>query len=287
MRKPVREHVLVILFNELSSVQFTKVKESLSRFLDKVYCSENCSFECKIASIPHVTTPDPTFDGSDPNWSDLKIRVQRVYRYVCKSKLLAVQLSNGFMTINALRSKETHEPSSFAEWCAQCEEIVRFWGDSDLPAVKFRDFRYECVYEFSEEHLLPFLKHKSQQDYFDYFELRDFMHNPCQDPQLQGFDFFPPFYQRARYEVKQGGEPHQLRLEINVPKPDSGENKSSEWCVRVDMTCFADAGPAAPNLWGAKCLLSLNEVARLGISRLLSQKANECLRDVLDEVSHV
>jgi len=233
MDSPVQERLIAISYEALDQ----DVCLDLQRLLHKTLVEGgNPQWELvQSISSPHITMPEESARSEAPDWSKMKLFVDRCYRYQRTDKKVLVQFCKNFMTINvAAKADEGISCPAFDVLVEAFHDLLPFVRDTLITRVRLRDLQYEAVYRLTEEYLRPLLStryHADQLDYLDVFSLlRSFSSGVNRDE----WELDIPLRQELVYHVK--GDKDQKRLKINVLV---NQDNRTGWFVNIDFVAVS------------------------------------------------
>lgn len=227
-------------------------------------------------SSPLITMPEDSARSEAPDWSKMKLFVDRCYRYQRTDKKVLVQFCKSFMTINvAANADEGTTCPPFDVLVGAFRDLLPFVRDTLITRVGLRDLQYEVVYRLAEDYLKPLLSmryHSDRLDYLDVFRLlRSFSAGVNRDE----WELDIPLRQELVYHIK--GDADQKRLKINVLV---NQDNRTGWFANIDFVAASqrirDMKTSNERLSAFTDLLAqYDEFQRQGLRRLLTDEMAE------------
>ncbi len=100
MKAPIKERIVAIRYKAISDEVYHEVCDALTVFLTKAFPSDG--FTAEKLNIPKVTLPATTFGDEEPDWTKVKISVDRPSRFWNAGRTRCVQFFKDCLTINLI-----------------------------------------------------------------------------------------------------------------------------------------------------------------------------------------
>ena len=252
MRPPIRERIVVFRYKPLDDAVYSGVLDSLSRFL-KDHCSAD-GFKEETMNRPVVTLPLATIGDKEPDWSSLKVSVDRPSRFWSEDRAKCVQFFNDYLTFNLItqqaRPVRSHEDlfDFFMKFLPFLEKHRK-----DLSITKAG---IDYLNELDPDQLSPFTVNAGRT-----LEIARILRGPMLGQKIDGAMFTPPVIHKFSYapnETSSGSFPAVLSVEIVLP-----ENKGNGWNMRVLFSASGEfPGFAQPGI--SRFLEQMHDAVRKG-----------------------
>ena len=273
MKDPIKERVFILLFKTLEpnvlEVVFRMIKEYVKDKLGRY------AFEEEWRKIPQIKKPRMTDDGNEPDWSQMKLSVFRIARLIDKKSGILIQLSENFLTINAIPCETSDSVGDMGRLLGFYREFVPCLDDRVGSRFKHVRLKSEVVYAFDQEMLQDFIIDKNHTGKKDYFDIQSIIH-PGIESKPEGFDMNPPLHLSSHYSLLHQGKCFELELELDVEFQRNKE--TSGWQMCLDLVAENRESPEIGNHWGAELLQAMSDVQYECIQRLLTKDACKKLK---------
>ena len=230
MKAPIKERIIVLRYKRLADEAYRKICDELLGFLAKGLADE--SFVEERMNLPSVTLPVATLGSTEPDWSQLKVSIDRPSRFWNYDKTKCIQFYREYLTVNLIDDLEGKAVGSYEELCGFFLRLLPFFksADADLH-VQRAGIDYQNI--LIGDQLVDFVKQDGE-----FLEVADIFRNDIVNVKIAGARAQTPF----RFETSYGKDPKQavrfpalLKVTINVPnRPSSG------WQVHVLFSASAD-----------------------------------------------
>lgn len=227
-------------------------------------------------STPTVTMPKDSFNTDAPDWSKMKMFVNKCYRYRREDKKVLVQLCKDFMTINVAAPDDGSEGCpSFDVLTAAFSDLLPFVRDVLLDKIRLTDLQYETVYRLTEQHLEPLLSsryHPGKLDYLDVFGLLRSFDNAVNRDE---WELDIPLSQKLVYHIKEDQDQKRLQISVFV-----NCDQHIGWFANMDFKAYSkrihDMKTSGERLSAFQdLLLQYDDFQKKGLQRLLSDNMYE------------
>ena len=273
MKDPIRERVFILLFKTLEpnvlETVFLMIKDYVKNKLD------DYAFEEEWRKIPQIKKPHMTDNGDEPDWSQMKLSVFRIARLIDKKKGILIQLSEDFLTINAIPCEASDSVGGIDRLLGFYRKFVPCLDNRVGSRFKCVKLRSEVVYAFDQEMLQDFIIDKNGTGEKDYFDIQSIIH-PGIESKPVGFDMNPPLHLSSHYSLLHQGKRFELELGLNVEFQRTKD--ASGWQMCLDLIAENRESPEIGNHWGAELLQAMSDVQYECIQRLLTKDACEKLK---------
>lgn len=273
MKDSIKERVLVLRFKTLDSDVFHGVFAMIREYVGNRL--GEYAFVEEWRKIPQVVKPRMTDDGNEPDWSQMKLSVIRIARLIDKKSGILIQLSEDFLTINAI-------PCDISDSVCGMDRLLKFYEDfvpclNDRVGSRFRQARLklEVVYSFDQEMLHDFIIDKNHTGKRDYFDIQSIIH-PGIESKPEGFDMNPPLHLSSHYSLLHQGKNFEVELNLDVEFRRDGE--APGWQMCLDLIALNRESPDVGNRWGAGLLKGMSDVQYECVQQLLTKDACEKLK---------
>ena len=268
IKDPIKERVIVLLFKTLGTDVFEEVFALIKEFVKNKL--DEYTFIEEWRKIPQVKKPRMTDDGSEPDWSQMRLSVFRIARLIDKKNGILIQLSENFLTINSIYV-------DMSDGIGDVERLLQFY-EKFIPCLDnrvgscFRQARlkFEVVYSFNQEMLQDFIIDKNHTGKKDYFDIQSIIH-PGIESKPEGFNMNPPLHLSSYYSLLYQDKNFELEFELDVGF-DRGQ-VGAGWSMSIDLVALNRETPDVGNRWGTKLLQSMSDVQYECIQRLLTKEA--------------
>lgn len=276
MHNPIKERVFVLLLKELSASDYGLVCATLRKIVADDL--SDFSFKEKRLNIPQVKRPHMTTDGSEPDWSQLRLFVKRICIFEDETKHLLIQIANNFLSVNAIAVEDDDEMG-----IETFEELLKLYKsfmsaiqaeDSLMHLLKPYKLKSETLYVFDDAALDTFVIDRNNTGKRDYLDIRQFLH-PGIIPKIETVEMIPPLEMKAHYMVRtDNGIETRLEASLNIDYR-SGEVRHG-WEFMFELTIDSSEAPTVENCWGAEMLLlEMEDTKNMSIVKFLTESAIE------------
>ena len=266
MAGPVQERLIAIAYEALDQETCLDLHTQLLGFF-----GEQCSLPWNLSEqirTPMVSMPKDSFDTEAPDWSKMKMFVNRCYRYQREDKRVLVQLCKDFMTINVAASANEPCPS-FDILDSAFVELLPFIRDVLISKIRLKDLQYEIVYRLTEQHLGPLLSSRYHPGKLDYLDVFGLLRSFDTEVNRDDWELDIPLRQELVYHVKNDQDMKRLRIDVFVNHSRDG------WFANIDFKAFSkriqDMRTSNERLSAFQDILpQYDEFQKKGLQRLLS-----------------
>ena len=228
MKNPIQERVFILRFKTLEPNVFESVFAMIKEYV-KNKLSEYAFVE-EWRKIPKIKNPRMTDDGNEPDWSQMKLSVFRIARLIDKKNGILIQLSEDFLTINAISCEASDSVGDI-------DRLIKFYIKfipclDDRVGSRFKNIRLksEVVYSFDQEMLQDFIIDKNHTGKRDYFDIQSIIH-PGIESKPEGFDMTPPLHLSSHYSLLHQGKRFELELVLDVEFQINKETSGWQMCL--------------------------------------------------------
>lgn len=234
MRDFIQERLVAIAYEPLDQEGCLGLYRALDGFLKGLEGAHWLTD--KMVNRPVVTLPSESLSSDAPDWTKMKMFVDRCYRYKSDDDKVLVQFCKNFMTINVARlSKSDCEEPSFDRVHKEFAQLLPFIRDTLIKDVRLRDLQYEVVYRLNAKHLAPLLSSRYHENTLDYLDVFRLLRSFASDVNRDEWELDIPLKQELVYHIKDDPELKKLRLNVFV-----GCNVPSEWFATIDSSAFSE-----------------------------------------------
>ncbi len=234
MRDIVQERLIAIAYEPLDRERCLGLSRALNEFIKGLEGAHWLAD--KTINRPAVTLPSESLSSEAPDWTKMKMFVDRCYRYKSDDDKVLVQFCKNFMTINAARlSKSDCEEPSYDRLHNEFVQLLPFIRNILIKDVRLRDLQYEVVYRLNAKHLAPLLSSRYNKNALDYLDVFRLLRSFASDVNRDDWELDIPLKQELVYHIKNDPELKKLRLNVFV-----GCNAPSEWFATIDSCAFSE-----------------------------------------------
>ena len=209
MHDLVQERLIAIAYEPLAPEACLSLYRALDAHIKG--CGGEHWLSDKTISRPAVSIPSESLASEAPDWTKMKMFVDRCYRYKSDDDKALVQFCKNFMTINVARlNKKDCEEPLYDRLHIEFAQLLPFIRNTLIKNVRLRDLQYEVVYRLNAKHLAPLLSsryHKNALDYLDVFRL---LRSFASDVNRGDWELDIPLKQELVYHIKNDAELKKL-----------------------------------------------------------------------------
>ena len=259
MKAPIKERLVVLRYKRIASAMYGALCVDLKQYLAKSLLDMQMSEERLYQ--PNVSFPAPPIGEKEPDWSQLKVSLDRPSRFWNAAHDRCIQLFRDCITINLITKPNSSE-ESFKDLCAFFLRIVPFLKDHSKAFDELR-FSLDYVNQFKGAQLDDFLEKDG-----DTLEVGKLINMPALGPAIPGMSFRPPIEQHLNYGPDADAVPrsqNRVFVSISIPEPTAAKN----WLVNVTFR--------------AEPLRSANLLKDMDVSMVLSgmhESVRSCFKNV-------
>ena len=201
MKNIVQEYLVVFRYDSLDQESYFAIYKELDDFLATLGTSRWHLVE--TMNMPVVTIPQESVIMESPDWSKMKIFLDRRYRYRTSDDKVLIQFCKDFMTVNVAKMPENDycEPS-FDRLYDELKSLLPFIRDKLGHAVTLRNLQYESVYHLKKDHLSPLLASKYNPKLQDYLDIFGLLRSFAQEVNRDVWELEKPLRQELVYHIK-------------------------------------------------------------------------------------
>lgn len=279
MNSPILERLASISFKTIEPSVFFALQKRLEEFLKS--SGKEWNLVGRI-NQPVVSLPREASESGEPNWSKMKLGVDRCFKYRRSDGLALMQFCNSFLSVNVAKPEmPDSEQPTFKHVKDALLELVPFLQEELLQKIHVANFQYEVVARLTEEHFPELLEtryKKGQKDYLNVFELlRSFSSAANRDE----WELSIPLKQELVYHIKNDPEHKKLAARIVV-----NHNVKQGWFANLEFKAYSDGDDTT--LTGGErlnrfvdMLNKLDSLQKTGLERILTDKVYNTVKDVI------
>lgn len=262
MKAPVKERIAVLRYKRLEIESYRKMCDALMSFLAFSFDGELFSEE--VRNFPEVTIPLPTIGSQEPDWSMLKVSIDRQSRFWNAQKTRCVQFFRDYLTINCIETENTDS--------GRYEDLKVFF-ERMLPFLREHEkaFLIETVgvdYEncLTKEHLEQFLDNEGHA-----LRIRELFRSFNVGLEIGDVEFVTPISQRITWAGQQGSVPYAYRVTETIDMPVA--RMQDDLRVRVLLSAASNQFPgvSSPNVFSF--LDCMHNAVRAGFRATFTESA--------------
>ena len=225
MANPVQERVMVFFFKELKEDAVETLRLAVEDFLKGNFGVER--FAMKRINQPVVTRPKRTEGEVEPDWSKLKVGLDRFYRYETSDGLFMFQLSKEFFSFNVLNGDdETKGAGSSDDLFAFYESLKAFVLGQLSNRVKIENAHYDVIYRLGQDLLKDFLERRQPDGSYGYYNVFKLFRNLGEGSPQDEWGLVSPLRQRICFNKRRDEKKQCIEVDI-----EAGMDK--EWYLQV------------------------------------------------------
>lgn len=223
-RAPIKERIVVIRYKTLSEEVYRKICDALGAFLSETFPCDN--FKSERLNRPEITLPSPTIGDTEPDWTKVKISVDRPSRFWDSSRSKCVQFFKDSLTVNLIVHKESPQWNHSDLFSFFCALLPFFSKHSKYFIVTKSSVDYQNILDHDQ--LIPYIVNNGQT-----LELAKILKGNVLGQSIDGATFIPPIIHNVSYAPNHETKdailfPARLDVQIVVP-----ELRNSRWSVIV------------------------------------------------------
>ena len=273
MSDPIKERILIIRFKTLESSVFEGVFALIKAYVESKF--RDYEFVEEWRKIPEIKKPRMTDNGDEPDWSQMKLSVFRIARLKDKKNGFLIQLSEDFLTINAIPGEALNGIGDFDRLLQFYERFVPCLDDRVGSRFRNVKLKTEVVYGFDQESLQDFIIEKDTPGKKDYFDIQNIIH-PGIESKPEGFDMNPPLHLSSHYSLLHQGKRFDLDVVLDVDFKRG--NSDAGWQMSLDLEALSREGPCLGNRWGLELLREMSAVQYECVQQLMTADAFKKLK---------
>lgn len=233
MANPVKERVMVFFFKAVKEDVLEALRGSFEEFL-KAHFGEVGFVNTRI-NRPTISRPKCTEGDVEPDWTKLKVGVNRLYRYETSDGRFMFQLSREFFSYNALDVEEGAQGAgSVGALLAFCESLNDFAVNTLVRRVKIEDAHYDTIYCVKQEELKAFLEQPRPTGGYDYYNVFKLFRNLGEGSSKDAWGFVSPLEQHFQFNKRKDNDRRVVEMDVKA-----GQNSKGEWYLEVKTACYA------------------------------------------------
>ena len=223
-KAPIKERIVALRYKAVSDEVYREICDALGAFLSSTF--PNDCFVAERMNRPVVTLPIPTFGDVEPDWSKVKVSVDRPSRFWNGDRTKCIQFFKDYLTVNLI-SGAGQSPWRHSDLFAFFEALLPF-----IAAHEKKFELSECSVDYQNvlehEQLLPYTTNNGS-----ILEIAHVLQGNVLGKKIDGTTFTPPIIHKFSYAPNgdaQSAElfPARLDVEIIVPQTDR-----KRWTVQV------------------------------------------------------
>ena len=235
-KAPIKERIVALRYKNVSDEVYREVCDALGVFLSVTF--PNDGFVAERMNRPEVTLPIPTFGDIEPDWTKVKVSVDRPSRFWSSDRTKCIQFFKDCLTINLISGAEK-SPWSHGDLFSFFEAL--------LPFVVAHEKRFEilkCSVDYqnllNQDQLKPYIVNNGET-----LELARLLKGNVLGQSIDGATFTPPIIHKVSYAPDRDTTKADLfpaRLDVEIVVPRIGRDG---WAVKVMLSA---AGAEFPGL---------------------------------------
>lgn len=273
MSDSIKERILIIRFKTLESSVFEVVFALIKAYVESKF--RDYEFVEEWRKIPEIKKPRMTDNGDEPDWSQMKLSVFRIARLKDKKNGFLIQLSEDFLTINAISGEALNGIGDFDRLLQFYERFVPCLDDRVGSRLRNAKLKTEVVYGFDQESLQDFIIEKDTPGKKDYFDIQNIIH-PGIESKPEGFDMNPPLHLSSHYSLLHQGKRFDLDVVLDVDFRRG--NSDAGWQMSLDLEALSQEDPCLDNRWGLELLRGMSDVQYKCVEQLMTADAFQKLK---------
>lgn len=227
MANPVQERVMVFFFKELKEDAVEALRLSFEGFLKDHFGVER--FAMKRINQPVVTRPKRTEGDVEPDWSKLKVGLDRFYRYETSDGLFMFQLSKEFFSLNVLNGDdEVKGAGSSDDLLGFYESLKAFVLEQLSRRIKIEEAHYDVIYRLGQDLLKDFLERRRPDGSYGYYNVFKLFKNLGEGSQQDEWGLVSPLRQRICFNKRRDAKKQGVEVDI-----EAGLDRSKGWYLQV------------------------------------------------------
>lgn len=221
---PVKERIVALRYKIVSNEVYREVCDALGAFLFEAFPADG--FVAERMNRPEVTLPIPTFGDEEPDWTKLKVSVDRPSRFWNVDRTKCIQFFKDCLTVNLVSGSEK-TPWSHKDLFSFFEALMPFL----IRHGKKFEFT-ECSVDYQNvlghDQLLPYTTNNGKT-----LEIAHVLQGNMLGKEINGATFTPPIIHRFSYAPHGDAKSAELfpaRLDVEIIVPSTDRNG---WTVKV------------------------------------------------------
>lgn len=232
MKAPIKERIVVLRYKRLDVEAYRRICDMLKGFL--LAKLSDLSFSEERINSPEVTVPVPTVGAQEPDWSKLKVSIDRQSRFWNAQHTRCVQFFRDYLTINCIVPSPS-KPGSYSELKEFFVALLPFLREN-AKAFKILTAGIDYENRLDDLHLQAFLKDGGQR-----LELQELFNCFRVGPRIDGADFVTPINQKTSWTSLPDTTPYAYRLTESIEVPAT--KATDGWRVRVLLSASSAQFP--------------------------------------------
>lgn len=233
MGTPVKERVMVFFFKVIKEELLDELNRELGLFFKTNFGEAN--FNCLRINIPSVTGPGKTEGDDEPDWTRLKVSVDRLYRYKTSDGRFMFQLARDFFSINALDRKDGDLGACSGKELGDFYERTKDFLVSVLSKkIKVEDAHYDMIYVLKQESLLDFLEQPRTDGSYGYYNIFKLFANLGEGTCNDDWGFVSPLEQHFLFKKREDEKCREVEMNIKA-----GANSKNKWYLEMKTACYS------------------------------------------------
>lgn len=223
-KAPIKERIVALRYKTVSDEVYREICDALGVFLSSTF--PNDGFVAERMNRPKVTLPIPTFGDVEPDWTKVKVSVDRPSRFWNSDRSKCVQFFKDYLTVNLISG------SSKSSW--RHSDLFAFF-EALLPFLAAHEKKFEfseCSVDYQnvleQEQLLPYITNNGVT-----LEIVRVLQGNVLGQKIDGAMCTPPIIHKFSYAPHDDAKSAELfpaRLDVEIIVPQTGRNG---WTVQV------------------------------------------------------
>lgn len=226
-RAPIKERIVALRYKRVTDEVYREVCDALGAFLLRAFPDDG--FVVERLNRPEVTLPCPTIGDEEPDWSQVKVSVDRPSRFWSADHTKCIQFFKDCLTVNLISGGE-RTPWRHGDLFAFFEAL--------LPFIVAHDRRFEiskCSVDYQnlldQGQLKPYIVNNGET-----LELARLLKGNVLGQSIDGATFTPPIIHKVSYAPDRAAAKAVLfpaRLDVEIVVPRIGRDG---WMVKVMLS---------------------------------------------------
>lgn len=230
MKAPIKERIVVLRFVRMDDEVYRNMCDALASFLEKSFVSD--PFKSERLNFPSVTVPLPTTGEEEPDWSQVKVAIDRTYRFWNKSRTRCIQFFKDYLTVNLIVESNGKGPGSHEELFDFFLLVLPFISEH-AKSFKLTSAGVDYQNMLSGNQLSQYLTNEGKK-----LEIARLFRSDMIGRKIPGAMSLTPLLHQTVYGADpKADDPFPARLTVSVRVPD---HDAGGW--RVEVT-FSAIGP--------------------------------------------
>jgi len=266
MKAPVRERIVVFRYKRLEVEVYRKICDALGPYLCQNFPNEK--FTEERLNSPEVTIPLQTVGDQEPDWSQLKVSIDRPSRFWNEARTRCVQFFRDYLTLNCIVTNASNV-GTYGDLEQFLKTVLPFLAErSDEFKIETASIDYEN--QLGATHLKNCLTNDGRT-----LELQRLFKCFVAGPAISGTSFVTPLNQKITWEGQSAEVPWRYRLTETIDVPSTQE--VGGWHVRVLLSAASAQFPGMDSSSVVQFFAGMHKVIRDGFAATFTQT-------VLDEI---